>query len=155
MNKMKLVLGDWSDDGHGKYKEHIFEVNHTVEEVQQAYKDSCKLVGVQFSHNEDYTEGQLGNKFRGPYQICTEYEDSSVKIEAYERLIASGIPKDLFDEVESDDKEVYLDCFEDLWWEFVKLSLPDLVYKEIKNDIPPINGWWNKNLNVQFGYGLF
>jgi hypothetical protein len=44
-----------------------------------------------------------------------------------------------------------------LWTEFVKLSLPDLIINKIAEDnsIPVINGYWNDNLNVQFGYGLY
>lgn len=42
---MKLVLGDWSDDGNGKTEEFILEVNKTVAEIQEAYKQSCKLTG--------------------------------------------------------------------------------------------------------------
>jgi len=56
MNKMYLVLGDWSDDGHGKYEKVLVEVNKTIEEVQNAYKNSCKLTGISFNgSNEDFT----------------------------------------------------------------------------------------------------
>jgi hypothetical protein len=34
MNKMYLVLGDWSDDGHGKYKKILVKCNKTVKEIQ-------------------------------------------------------------------------------------------------------------------------
>ncbi len=56
MNKMYLVLGDPSQDGHSQYDKVLFEVNKTLEEVQQAYKDSCKLTGISFNHSYDYTE---------------------------------------------------------------------------------------------------
>lgn len=38
----KLVLGDWSDDGHGISKDFLFECNYDVHKIRQAYKDSCK-----------------------------------------------------------------------------------------------------------------
>ena len=60
---MYLVLGDWSDDGHGKTEKICLEFNKTVEEIQQAYKDSCKLTGINF-HSAD--------------GLCVEYEDNSV-----------------------------------------------------------------------------
>ena len=47
MRKVKLVIGDWSGDGHGQSEEFVFETNKTVEEIGQAYKDSCKLTGLQ------------------------------------------------------------------------------------------------------------
>ena len=40
---------------------------------------------------------------------------------------------------------------------FIGLSMPqDWKYEHyIDDEIEPINGWWNKDLNVQFGYGLY
>lgn len=43
----------------------------------------------------------------------------------------------------------------------IKLSLPDLILEEAKfkrselKNIEPVNGWWNPELNCQFGYGLY
>ena len=40
--------------------------------------------------------------------------------------------------------------------DFIGLSMPqDWSYKPVKDDFEAINGWWNGNLNVQFGYGLY
>ena len=33
MNKMYLVLGDWSDDGHGKYDNILLQSNLSVKEI--------------------------------------------------------------------------------------------------------------------------
>lgn len=39
---------------------------------------------------------------------------------------------------------------------FIALSMPeDFTYKLTESEIEPINGDWNGELNVQFGYGLF
>lgn len=151
MNKMNLVLGDWSDDGHGKTTNVTVEVNKTVVEVQEAYKASCKLTGISFNHNVDYTEKKRDWKEAKKYMVCTKYEENTLTNEVKEVLKRFNCPEDI---IENFDEE----CFENfvkLWFWFVKLSLPDLVYTEIKNDIPTINGYWNENLNVAFGYGLF
>ena len=42
----KLVLGDWSEDGHGKSKDFLFDCNYDVSKIRQAYKDSCKKLGI-------------------------------------------------------------------------------------------------------------
>ena len=55
MNKMYLVLGDWSGDGHGISEKVLIESNVSAQEIQEAYKASCKLTGVSFNHNNDYT----------------------------------------------------------------------------------------------------
>lgn len=162
MNKMYLVLGDWSDDGHGKYDKVLVESNKSVKEIQDAYKASCKLTGVSFNHNDDYTEIKRDYKEQEKYHIATEYEQGfDVSDEAKQALRDAGFDADKHfafgmdeegDQVEDNDV-----VFLHLWTEFVKLSLPDLIINKISEDnsIPVINGYWNKNLNVQFGYGLY
>jgi len=41
--------------GHSKSDEYVFEGNYHVSKLRQAYKDSCRLTGVQFNHNQNYT----------------------------------------------------------------------------------------------------
>lgn len=157
--KVKLTIGDWSEDGHNQYDQFVFEVNKDVSEIRQAYKDSCKLTGYQFNHNQDFTGLNLKWPESESRQICTEYEEYSISDEASEKLLEFGI------DVISDDSDFvdYTDpeTFANLIMEFIKLSLPDLTWEEAsyKNselrDMAPINGWWNKELNVQFGYGLY
>lgn len=147
---MKLNVGDWSDDGHGKTKEIVYLVNYDTGCVQEAYKASCLLTGVQFNHNEDFTGG-LCKGYDSWRQIYTEYECDGISFSARE-VLSKFIPN--LDDILGEG-ECYLDTstFSTLWWEFVKLSLPDLTYEGVSID--NINGYWDDNLNVQFGYGLF
>lgn len=159
MNKVKLIIGDWSGDGHERSDEVILSTNKTVEEIQQAYKDSCKLTGLSFNINQDYTELNL-NYSHPEYtdrKIATDYQNNTISKLAEEILLKHGInvrdgyickPDDL---VRIDD----VNHFTKIWIKFVQLSLPDLILTPIEDDVPVINGWWNKNLNVQFGYGLY
>ena len=75
MERVKLTIGDWSQDGHNQYEEFVYESNKSVHEIRQAYKDSCKLTGISFNHNEDYTG--LNLKWDHPEynsrKIATEY----------------------------------------------------------------------------------
>lgn len=137
----------------------IFEVNKSVEEVQNAYKAACKLTGVQFNHNEDYTGLGLG---RGSwstgtkYQIATEYEQGGMHRETVDILKEyEGFDEHYHEDEHYNGQWYILTNFEDFWWWFVQLADPTIEYKKIDNAIPAINGYWNKNLNVQFGYGLF
>jgi len=153
MEKMYLNVGDWSQDGHNQYKQVLVSVNKTIEEIRQAYKDSCKLTGISFNHNEDYTGLKLG--YGSPYQIATEYEDGTISAEALETLSKFGMNF----ETEVDEDEYYIagvDEFTHIWFQFVMLSLPDLEWScDAKPSYPSINGFWNNDLNCQFGYGLF
>jgi len=162
MNKFYVVIGDWSGDGHDRSEKFLFMSNKTVEEMQQAYKDSCKLTGIQFNHNENYTDHKNG--YGNWWQVCTEYEDGTIKKDALEVLKEHGCKPELFmdsyDDDDDDDDFTYLDpegIARLIVW-FIGLSLPDDYYwefNETKDDIPCLNGYLNKDLNVQFGYGLY
>lgn len=156
--KVRLTIGDWSGDGHSISEDFIYESNKSVEEIRQAYKNACKLTGLSFNHNDDYTGLNLG--YGTDRQIATEYEESTISKLALKILKKHGI------ELKSEDgsEEYFIDGsedFVDILIKFIKLSLPDLKLKEASykkselKDIPAINGWWNKELNCQFGYGLF
>jgi hypothetical protein len=151
MNEMYLVLGDPSQDGHGHSDKLLFKVNKSIKEVQQAYKDSCKLTGISFNHNEDYTERKRTWEEWTDYRICTEYDDCILSKEILKVLKDFGYP-----DLNIFKKNPYLDeeIFYELWFWFVELSLPDLIweYKIIEDNIPIIN---TGGLNVQFGYGLY
>ena len=153
VNKMYLVLGDWSDDGHGKHEKVLVEVNKNVEEVQNAYKASCKLTGISFNNGEDYTEKGRHWEDIGKYQIAVEYEEARLSKEVEEILVKHGCPSDILDAYK---EEPYQDTYVSLWFWFVSLSLSDMKYKLVEdNSVPNINGFWDKNLNAMFGYGLY
>lgn len=164
MNKMYLVLGDWSDDGHGKHDKILLESNVSVEDIQNAYKASCKLTGVSFNHNEDYTETDRDWREADRFRIACEYEDSTLSPFVFGILAKHGLTKKMLKEWDPDgfedeeDISLTTESYIQLWIWFVKLSLPKdtvLTIVEGKDEIPCINGYWDKNLNVQFGYGLY
>lgn len=167
MNKMYLVLGDWSDDGHGKYEKVLLQSNLPVKIIQEAYKDACALTGISFNNNEDYTNVKRDWEEREKHQIATRYENSFVPKTCLAILESHGIQiEDWYTEDPSNkyskDKEgnliIFQEDFVNLWIAFVKLCLPqDAILQRApqEEEIPVINGYWNKNLNTQFGYGLF
>lgn len=154
MNKMYLVIGDWSSDGHSKSEKILVEVNYNVKTVQDAYKKSCKLTGISFNHNDDFTGKNYNYREARRYHIASEYEQG---MELSEEVM------EILDEHQIDYQRIleYWDGdvkgFVELWFEFTRLSLPGLQWKfpDVKDEIPCINGYWNDNLNVQFGYGLY
>jgi hypothetical protein len=163
--KVKLVIGDWSSDGHGHHEDVILESNKSVEEIQEAYKKSCKLTGLSFNHNQDFTGLNL-NYDHPEYsdrKIAVEYEDCHISELATKILkehgidVWEGFDDNVYDKEEDDCPIDGVDHFVELWTKFVKLSLPDLELTVPKkgDKIPVINGYWDDNLNVQFGYGLF
>jgi hypothetical protein len=150
-NKMFLVLGDWSGDGHNISEKVLVEVNQTVPDVQRAYKASCKLTGVSFNHNEDFTGTSRSYTIADNYRIATGYGSGlDITDEVAKAFKKHGI------EFEVNEDAGLEEQFVKLWFDFVKLSLPDLEWRipKGKDEIPCINGYWG-DLNVQFGYGLY
>lgn len=168
MNKMYLVLGDWSDDGHGKHDKILLESNVSVKDIQKAYKASCRSTGVSFNGNEDFTEVDRGWEEKGKYHIACEYEDGVLSKFVFDILAKHGLTRKMLEEWDTetlhddDDPEdgfgLFTETYIQLWIWFVKLNLPSsavIKVVDVKDEIPVINGYWNKNLNVQFGYGLY
>lgn len=158
----KVPVGDWSKDGHNQCDTYYVETNYSAKEMRQAYKDTCKKIGLQMNHSDtDYTG--LGLKFRDSRCLLSEYEESSISEEAVEILLEHGFDFDRVDgERDKNDKlilqEVYFSSegVFDLFMWFISYSMPsDFEYKQVKLEAEPINGWWNKDLNEQIGYGVF
>ena len=154
MNKMYFVIGDWSDDGHGKSDKILIDSNKTCEEIQNSYKASCKLTGISFNGNEDYTGIDRHWENEKDFRIAVEYEQSKLLPDVLDVLEKFKCPSEI---IENYNEEAYERNYIDLWFWFVSLSLPGLTYKinEDGDGIPCINGYWNKNLNATFGYGLY
>lgn len=148
MYKMYLELGDWSHDGHNQSNKILMQSNHPVEDIQEAYKKSCKLTGMSFNGNAQYHEVDRNYTEQKKFEVCTNYREPELTKECKAILESHGInTKEYCDNMDHD-------TFIKLWTDFVKLSLPDLVLEETKDHIPHINGWYG-NLDDQFGYGLY
>ena len=46
MNTIRLIIGDWSDDGHGKTSTELISCNRTADELAAAFIIGCEKVGV-------------------------------------------------------------------------------------------------------------
>lgn len=126
-HKISLVLGDWSDDGHGKTDIVTIESNFTPAKIKKAYKKGTELVGV------DLTE-----------DVCSEYEEHQMTPEHYEVFKASGVLGDLSDE--SWDRYLDSDTFAELYLWVAKQGNPEFEYKIVPNS--------SASINIG-GYGLF
>lgn len=154
--KFKIAIGDWSKDGHNQSEDFIIEANYTVEQLQEAYKNSCKLTTISFDDSVKYTGVVRHWRENKKFEIAQEYEDSRINEAAFKILKHFNVL--------SEEQAKYLkegDYFIEsptylvkLIMGFIKLSLPDLEYELVEDSIPYLNGYWG-NLNVTWGYGLF
>lgn len=152
MSVIKIPIGDWSKDGHNQCDILEYESNYPVQQLQQAYKDSCKLTGLQFNHGDDDYTGIIPD-WNSPRIICAEYEDS--ELSSLAQMILKDHGCDL-DEILANGQYLEVDSFTSLLLWFIGLSMPtDWICERIVSEGEYLNGFWNNNLNVQFGYGLF
>lgn len=170
-NLFKVPVGDWSKDGHNQHTDYYVTANYPVEDMRQAYKDTCKKIGLQLNHSTNYTgiEGatrryeKTGEEWR---VLLAEYGECAIDERAYRILLEHGFDferidgmRDENDQIVPDDEEGVFFCEEgvfDLFMWFVAYSMPkDFEYKEFKLKAEPIIGWWCNGLNHQIGYGVF
>lgn len=149
---LKLYVGDWSNDGHGKCEDYYIISSHPLEAIQQAYKDTCRKIGVQLNSGEDFTGLERDNTHGSWRHIATEYEDNEMNEDVMKVLVEHGCT--LYGEPLTIKSESYLgaeDMFELFMW-FVTYSMPeDFQYERLEAE--SINGFGN--LNIQIGYGCF
>jgi len=139
-----IVIGDWSDDGHGKSDTFYFTSNKTTPEIQEAYRQSVAKTGFTFSHAK-----------KGQTSLVCHYEDDKIYREQIEELAKFGDVKEALKEADPDEDGCYRMYSESVFslivW-FIKLSLPDLEIEQCKPEF--INGWWGP-LNEMWGYGVY
>ena len=158
----KIPVGDWSDDGHGECDNYYITTNYSASEMRQAYKDTCKKIGLQLNHNTDYTEIEGMSTWKNWRYLLTDYEQNTIEEDALDILLSHGFDISIAEEYEEDDEGKIVSATFDsrgvfkLFMWFISYSMPsDFEYKEFKIEAEPINGYWNKELNHQIGYGVF
>jgi len=164
MKEFKFAIGDWSGDGHEKTDNVHFKSNKTADEIRKAYWDSCIHTSIAF-HNQDLTTFDAYNRMskdipveKIKFRLLHNYEDTLIPAAAMKILYANGLSNKLFEDGPNEGGDQYImnaeELSELLLW-FISISLDDFEYKVIKDEVESINGFWNKNLNVGFGYGLY
>lgn len=143
-----IVLGDWSDDGHGETQNVCVRCSHTIDELHKSYKASCEKTGIFFAD-----------------EVASGYNDPTMTSKAVEIFTQFDCP---FEELLSDiygwdESEPLTDLSLEptqyvrlLMW-FIGLSLYDLKYEERKGFASfhihePDHARGNTSF---FGYGLF
>lgn len=145
MHTYQIVIGDWSDDGHGKTATITVQTNLTAEAINKAYKKTSAATKVGL-----LSEGNRTALFE-------EYEDNAMSKDIAQLLKDYGVDMDLilsdkyevYDYVEDDEEGNYHfepEALAALYMEMAKASLPELTYKFLKDGQTLVRG---------LGYGLF
>jgi hypothetical protein len=148
-NTLKLVVGDWSSDGHNQSEFFYFDSNLSEAEVKAAYLEAVKKCGVGLHRPA------RGEKHKA---ICTEYEERTFPLELKAKLESIGVD---FEKVGG--SEIVFGSWGDfgaegvaqLFLQLVKGVRPDFEYEIINDRVPCVNGFWSKDFNFSFGYGVY
>lgn len=128
-NVIKLVVGDYSYDGHGQTDSIVIKSNLTNKEMVEA-----KVIG----------EKKINFKLD---KFCKNHEDNVIPFKEFKKLIDAGLIKEM-DWYESDEEEdLYADpaIFADIFLFLVKLGNEKFEYKISEAD---------SVINIG-GYGLY
>ncbi len=148
--KFKVVIGDWSKDGHNQSEQYLFECNASIPDVKNAYKKAVKICKV-----------SLHRDAGDPDPILARYQDSKIPGPKVFALKILGVNFDFLsreDDIdEEEDGSLYFNT-EDvayLFMEMVRTQIDGFTYKRVNDEIPVINGFWSDDFNYSFGYGTF
>lgn len=159
MTETILVVGDWSDDGHGKTSNEIYRHNlPSNERLLEAYKaGSLKLNIVRqkafWEPKHTVRDAVLDDVLDA---VADRYEESTIPEDIAQALMANGIEPngpdysdDKYTELYTRDGDDYTvegqEGFANLWMRIAKLGNPNLEYSKVANP---------NTINIG-GYGLF
>lgn len=138
-NLIRIPIGDWGNDGHGKYTNFEFKV-------------PAKFTKEILSENYEKNKAEFGF---GLNDFANEYEDQSIYIEQFKILVEAGYVHDSSNVDMEDDFEVDLvekDLLKIAIF-FISHGLEDFRYKVIEPDFTLFRG--DSGTESMIGYGLF
>lgn len=149
MTTLKIVIGDWSHDGHNQSEFVYFDSSLSEAEVKEAYREAVAKCGVGL-HGPGRGEKHTA--------ICDKYEQRTFSLELKEKMEAIGV-----DFTQVGGSEIVEGQWGDfggkgiakLFLQLVKAVRPGFQYDIINDRVPCINGFWSKDFNIGFGYGMY
>jgi hypothetical protein len=124
MYRVRLIAGDWSNDGHGMKEVQIFDVNHSAAELDRAYEEAVKLLG--FDPCKDW---------------CHEYEERRIYGDQIEQFKLLGLGYSEYDlditrrGPHAGEQNLYVKEFWfEIYWAMIRSVIPDLEYKCLSED---------------------
>jgi hypothetical protein len=144
MHTYRFVVGDWSDDGHEKKDFFHVKTSHLVGPIREAYKRAVVRFDFALHHNDRRHAEELSVPIVG-HSASTEYGHHVNR--AGMDYILEKMGKGAGDMLSPD---IYLEIF--MW--MVGQELENFTWRKI-NPPESINGFWNKGMNVSFGYEYY
>lgn len=138
MYKFRIIIGDWSEDGHGRSEDFIVSSNLPVEIAREAHYRIKDVTGVDIEN------------------ICSEYEEDEIDEETVDVLKGMGFQFENSSGI--GDGIVSVSDMARLWVFLLQKADPSLNLEIVDDDIPNLQffGFDKKKRHIgDVGYGLF
>jgi hypothetical protein len=106
-----LIIGDWSNDGHGTTEKYLIESNLTKKDLLSAYKKGCGIIGFNLSK-----------------MVATEYMDNCISEAHLEKLTKFGFVN------RRNDLKLDVCLFAEMWLFISKIGNPKFDWKCIPDN---------------------
>lgn len=126
MYKFRMSIGDWSGDGHGKYKDFMIVSNEPIDTVREAHRRMEDVLGFSI---EDF---------------CCDYEDSTIDKKTTKTIMDLGFD---FEDIDDGVAYMYPKEMARLWAFLLQKVNPKLELEMVDDNI--------SRLCEGVGYGLF
>lgn len=136
----RLVIGDWSGDGHSQCDYFSFECNAEEADIKTAYLQAVDKSSISLHDAPGMARS-----------ICGEYQNNSLDEDAVEQLKEIGVD---FTEIHLEEGGIGPEDIAKLFFAMVKSQIPGFEFKLIKEQ-KTINGFWSKDFNHSIGYGCY
>lgn len=115
---IRLEVGDYWEDGHGKSESIIIECNISRRYLEEAYKKGSELTGISLDKE------------------CSDYELNELSLETRSLLEVAGIDIDI-----DEDGIINSQTYSYIYMSIAKAGNPNLEYRFVEMDRIPIGGY--------------
>lgn len=143
MKKIKIEIGDYSGDGHGISEVVQLLCNRTIQELENLYKKSCELTGLQFTTNGDVSGRNRTWQEINKWKVLQDYQENEMSEFQQKEFAKHGI------EIDDLDFSYETDKFTSLFLEFLQLSDKELQWEFVEEEQK------EEVLQLYIGYGIY
>lgn len=131
-HEVKLIVGDWSGDGHGHRETFSIKSNLSLDDLKSAYKSGSEKIGINLIQ-----------------EVCEKYEDNKFPLNIFMKIVEEIEKLGLAHEWSTDSSLFFddeLSFYEEEWVEIIldvcRIGNPKFEYENLyQNNHWPIGGY--------------
>ncbi len=144
MNKIKIEIGDYSGDGHSISEVVELLCNRSTQELENLYKESCKLTGLQFTTNGDESGRNRDWQEMDKWKVLQDYQEYEVTEFQIKEFAKHGII------IDNPNFKWETNRFTELFLQFLKLADEHLKWEILEDKEQN-----EEILQLFIGYGIY